>query len=71
MYAKLSGSRCQYGVGVVKTLCDVRTYEVQFEDGTICGDLSINDIIGRYNQYTYHAKNVHCSTWCICIIAPP
>ena len=45
MYAKLSGSRCQYGVGVVKTLCDVRTYEVQFEDGTICGDLSINDII--------------------------
>ena len=29
MYAKLSGSRCQYGVGVVKTLCDVRTYEVQ------------------------------------------
>ena len=30
---------------MVKTLCDVRTYEVQFEDGTICGDLSINDII--------------------------
>lgn len=45
MYARLPGSRCHYDHGVVKEVSDVRTYEIQFEDGTICGDLSSSDII--------------------------
>ena len=50
VYARLPGSRCHYDHGVVKEVSDIRTYEIQFEDGTICGDLSSNDIIVSYSS---------------------
>ena len=37
--------RLRYGHGCVRDIAELKSYEVQFEDGTICSDMSREDII--------------------------
>ena len=37
--------RLRYGHGRVRDISELKSYEVQFEDGTICSDMSRGDVI--------------------------
>ena len=37
--------RLQYAHGVVASIDTLKTFEVQFDDGTLCSEMSIKDII--------------------------
>ena len=42
--------RLQYSHGHVTAIDELKSYEVQFEDGTMCSELSSNDIIVSYSN---------------------
>ena len=37
--------RLRYGHGRVRDISELKSYEVQFEDGTICSDMAREDLI--------------------------
>ncbi|XP_019855571.1 PREDICTED: lysine-specific demethylase 4A-like [Amphimedon queenslandica] len=45
VYAKTGSSRLQYAHGTVGGIDTLKTYEVQFDDGTLCSEMLLRDII--------------------------
>lgn len=45
--------RLQYAHGVVASIDTLKTFEVQFDDGTLCSEMSIKDIIVSLHVLIY------------------
>ena len=65
--------RLRYGHGCVRNISELKSYEVQFEDGTICSDMSREDIIvscagkALCSRYYYCCVLVHVD-YCMCVL---